>query len=367
MQPRSPASELVGITLDGGFKVVKPFEKNESHTDGQQSHCYLAERGGQTYFLKALDITFTDSTTLAVDIESGLRAYNFERELLELAKEAKLSRIVRIVTAGQYGFDLGPIKVPVFYLIFECADDNLRRLLADAEKATPSVKLRALHHIATGITQLHAQFVAHQDLKPSNVLQYGNDASTSQFKIGDLGRASKAGRKADHDEYVTPGDLRYQTLEQYYRLVLEDFHYRRFACDIYLIGAMLVLMFTGVSITQRVLAGVPKEYKKPHWGGAYTDALPFVRHAFDHTVSDLEASWPFRHELPKFAEELSAMVRYLCEPDPQLRGHPRAIRRKSPFELEFTISELNRLSSQASHLERTEELRSTSKLTQVYK
>lgn len=102
MPPRSPASELVGIALDGGFKVVKPFEKNQSHTDGQQSHCYLAERGGQTYFLKALDITFTDSTTLAVDIESRLRAYNFERELLELAKEAKLSRIVRIVTAGQF-------------------------------------------------------------------------------------------------------------------------------------------------------------------------------------------------------------------------------------------------------------------------
>lgn len=347
-----PAALLLNIELDGGYKVISPYLANETNTDGQQSFCYMVEKSGKQFFLKALDISFQEGgINLAQEIERGLRAYNFETALLHLARNNGLSRVVRIEASGQYGFPIGEIKLPVFYLIFECADDNLRRVLADPTRATPAIKLRALHNIAVGLSQLHRHDIAHQDMKPSNILSYGGHVHLTEFKISDLGRASRAGVPSDHDSLIAPGDMRYITIEQHFGVALDDFAFRRIACDIYLLGALVVLMFAQVSFTQRILQGLPDDLRKPKWGGTYDEVLPYVRQVFDIALLEISTAWPYQKEEPKVGQELTSMIRFLCDPDPYHRGHPRAIARKTPFELEFVISALDRLAKLVDHLD----------------
>ena len=52
-----------------------------------------------------------------------------------------------------------------------------------------------MHHIATGLFQLHSAAVAHQDLKPSNVLVFDHSIS----KVADLGSASVKGKVNVHE------------------------------------------------------------------------------------------------------------------------------------------------------------------------
>src|SRR5205823_2049082 len=63
----------------------------------------------------------------------------------------------------------------------------------------------SLHHIATGLYQLHSAEVAHQDLKPSNILVF--EGSTS--KIADLGCASVKGVASPRDSAAFAGDRTY--------------------------------------------------------------------------------------------------------------------------------------------------------------
>lgn len=68
----------------------------------------------------------------------------------------------------------------VFYLIFELADGDIRRHLAVQESLDLAFVLRTLHHVAVGLDQLHRADIAHQDLKPSNVLIYTKEMGAKQ-------------------------------------------------------------------------------------------------------------------------------------------------------------------------------------------
>jgi serine/threonine protein kinase len=93
-----------------------------------------------------------------------------------------MDRVVQSIDFGHVVVDhtdLGRVD----YLILEIADGDVRSFLSTCNKIELAWKLRALHHIATGIHQLHAADIAHQDVKPSNVLVLGATIS----KIADLG------------------------------------------------------------------------------------------------------------------------------------------------------------------------------------
>src|SRR5204862_166519 len=84
----------------------------------------------------------------------------------------------------------------VEYLIFEKADADIRAHLDAHADLDIAFALRALHHVAIGLKQLHSVNVAHQDVKPSNVLIFPGNES----KVGDLGRAWAGGMRAPHDD-----------------------------------------------------------------------------------------------------------------------------------------------------------------------
>jgi eukaryotic-like serine/threonine-protein kinase len=142
-----------------------------------------------------------------------------------------MDRVIRAIGDGTAVVDNGPLgRVP--YIIFELAEGDARSHLAALSSVDVAWKLRSLHDTATGLRQLHTAGIAHQDLKPSNILVIGGAS-----KLADLGRASHASISGPSDEVVFAGDNAYAPPELMYGHVDPGFAARRFGADFYLLGA----------------------------------------------------------------------------------------------------------------------------------
>ena len=341
---KTPAQQLLGMTLDGGWKVVREVPLSPGSTGGNFSHGYIVEnpRGLQAY-LKALDYSEAmKAPDPAIVLQALTEAYNFERRVLETCRDKRLDRVV--VSIGD-----GTVRIagePVQYLILELAEGDARVLADAGRRFDLAWMLRALHHVATGISQLHREGIAHQDVKPSNVLSFDGGKIS---KLGDLGRAAVIGQAPPHDKYTIQGDPAYAPPELLYGQVDPDWNRRRYGCDAYLLGSMITFFFTGVGMT----AFLRRELHSSHawrtptsvmgWSGDYAGVLPYVRDAFGRAVTYVSNLVP-----DQLRDEVTLAVRQLCEPDVTLRGHPLTrVARGNPYSLERYISLFNMLARRA--------------------
>ncbi|HZT15167.1 MAG TPA: protein kinase [Gaiellaceae bacterium] len=340
----SPAHSLLGLELDRGWHVVRKVERAADATGSNFAVGYVVENGGQTAFLKALDFSSVfkrDNFMLA--LEELTTAFNFEREILERCAAGRMDRIVRVLGHGDVRLE--GAAIPVSYLIFEQADGDVRKVLRADDRAEDAAwKLRVLHHAATGLRQMHSRDMAHQDLKPSNLLIFEGDSA----KLGDLGRASQRSLVAPHDEYPFPGDAAYAPLEFYYGQVATDWAERRQAADLYMLGSLILFLFGEVHMTAAVLERLAESARPGVWRGDYSGVLQYVRVAFNGVLEELDEVLQSRVD-DDVREGILGLVRHLCEPDPSKRGHPRAraVRHGNPYSLERFISELNVLAGRA--------------------
>ncbi|HTH57859.1 MAG TPA: protein kinase [Cyclobacteriaceae bacterium] len=199
------SGDLEGRELNNGWKVISKVRlKNTS--GGNFSVSYKVQRNTNGYneiaFLKACNLSRAFRTSdFMKELEKLTTAHNFERELLEICSHGKMTKIIRILDHGEVHYVDDGVEqefYPVPYLIFEAAEGSVRDKLNDQKSYEPLWILRSLHSIAKGLSQLHAKAIAHQDLKPSNVLFFKkNDES----KIGDLGRSDIKGRETPHSKF----------------------------------------------------------------------------------------------------------------------------------------------------------------------
>ncbi len=334
-----PADDLVGRLL-GERWTVQTRLGSPGGTGGRFSTSYLAtDYNGSEVFVKALDFSSAlESDDPATELQRLTEAYIFERDLLKKCGEHKLRRIVRILDDGT----VRGLSVPVPFLVFEHADKgDLRDFLATMQELDIAFALRSLHHTAVGLRQLHSIGVAHQDLKPSNIVVFDRDGS----KITDLGRSSTKERTAQHDALVIAGDRTYCPPEQMYGYASASWDRRRTATDLYQLGSMLLFMFTGVSATQALLARLDLVHHPNMWAGDAEDVLPYLLAAFDGVIHEAYSSFP-----SSIADDLANAVRYLCHPDLSHRGHPAdKAGQGSNYNLERFISLFDRLAYQAEH------------------
>jgi serine/threonine protein kinase len=312
---KNPSLCLVGKKLPNGWKVEKLIEPEEGASGGNYSYQYvvISEKTGQRAFLKALDVwSVFKADDFTLPLERLTRRYNFERDLLQICQKRGMDRVVRAIESGWFQvFEDNPVsKVP--FLIFEKADSDVRGFLSDKAERNLAWRLRSLHHIATGLKQLHGVEIAHQDLKPSNVLVF--QASTS--KLADLGHATKKDLIGPGDEWTCAGDPSYAPPEGLYRHVEPDWNYRRIGCDLYLLGSMLSFFFLDVSALGLLFDHLPPDLYPERWAGSYQDVMPALRNAFNETIGEFDSAG-----LPKpVKDELKSIYTQLCDPDPKLRG-----------------------------------------------
>jgi eukaryotic-like serine/threonine-protein kinase len=189
----TPAESLAGRELPGSWTVLERIEMPPVATGGNFSCAYrVVSKNGTKAFLKALDYSRAlSSADPARELERLTAAYNFERDVVAACRELGMDRVVRAITDGRVTIEGAPAGGVVEYLIFELADGDVRAHLSAIAEVETAWKLRCLHHIATGLRQLHSAGIAHQDVKPSNVMVF--DKKTS--KVGDLGRAARKGHE----------------------------------------------------------------------------------------------------------------------------------------------------------------------------
>jgi serine/threonine protein kinase len=337
-----PAYRLEGLELDGGWHVEKRIDPPVGATGGNFSCGYHVTRSdGTRGFLKALDF----SRALAEKdpsraLEPLINAYNFERTLLGKCRTRNMDRIVLALADGSVQVDASsPIGI-VQYVIFECAECDLRirlHLLGDLELAW---KLRSLHHIATGLSQLHGQQVAHQDVKPSNVLVF--DGKT--LKIADLGSASVRGSGGPRDHWPFAGDPAYAPIEALYGYLDPEWTVRRQGCDLWHLGSMAVFLFTGATMNSLILQEIPNPMRPKAWTGSFADAIPYVTDAFGRVLDTFGSHVTDQ----RLRGDLVDIVRHLCDPDPKRRGHPVNVAQGgNPFAVERYVSWFDLLARRA--------------------
>jgi serine/threonine protein kinase len=222
----------------------------------------------------------------------------------------------------------------VFYLIFELAEGDVRCQIDTTNKFDALWCMRALTDVCLGLWQVHQEMIAHQDVKPSNVLSFPDG-----FKISDFGRSSRRGHTVWYDTNAIPGDQTYAPPELLYGFTHTDFVPRRIGCDLYMLGNLVAFLFSGVNITSALLSKLDKQHHPRNWTGVYADVLPYLQEAFAAVLEAQKAN--IQDELVR--DDAILLIQELCNPDLLLRGHPKGIGKFDQYSLERYVTRLDLL------------------------
>lgn len=337
------AGSLLGMTLNSGWKVIEKIEKGDNGTGSFFSVCYKVEKDGEICFLKAFDFAkffqMSQPGTKVVDIIGDMiTAYQYERDLSNHCKNKRVTKVSFVIEADEEIVNGYAVSI-VPYLIFDLADGDVRKKLDFDKKLDYAWRLKSLHDIAIGLRQLHQVEVTHQDLKPSNVLVYNSDC-----KIGDLGRSICQSIDGPYNKMSYTGDISYAPPEILYGYYERDWKKRVFATDCYMLGSMIVFYFAGVNMTVLLKENLAEPFWYENWKGTFDELKDYLLDAFEKSISNLENA--IKDNLIK--EDLAKLVRYLCHPFPDSRGHPKTINSiESNYNLERFITVFDRLQRKA--------------------
>lgn len=348
--------DLEGKTI-GEWKVVEKFsapDKAKGETGGNFSVCYRVERDGKQAFMKVLDyakITMNSGATPAqvpLVMQRATEQFNYEKQLSQYCQKRHVSKVVYFIDSGDIALDRYLINGTVSYIVYEMADGDIRKVFNFSRKVelsarinSLSAKLKSLHDVSVGLSQLHGNDISHQDIKPSNVLSFSGES-----KIGDLGRSLCF----DNDvkcpyQFRFNGDRNYAAPEVFF----PDFTSSKeslYQIDNYMLGGLITFYLTNVSFNLLMDAHLPAplKYLRYKQTQSYSLVLPDVINAYQLSLKDIEQEIP----LDEVRDGIIHIISYLCYPDPSRRGHPRNLTSLTPnFDLQRTIQELDVLQRKA--------------------
>jgi serine/threonine protein kinase len=334
----TPAEQLKGQALAGGWVVGDLIPRTGTQTGGHFSCSYLVTNAdGRTAFLKAMDYTRAlTAPDPAMALNQLTSAFLFERQILQECSDRRMSRIVRAIDGGKTVVAGAAVE----YLIFEHARGDIRAYL-DASKQFDLIwTIACLHNICVGMQQLNLAQMAHQDLKPSNVLDFEQEGQ----KLADLGRAWHQARVSPHDALPCAGDRGYAPPELLYGHTMPDETERRYGTDFYLLGSMILFLFTGMRASALLLSEVDPQYHPRRWRGTYADVLPYLCHAFSINLTTIRNSFPDQ----AFGAEVVDIVQQMCDPNIATRGDKmHRSMHGSRFGLQRFVSRFDRLRAAA--------------------
>lgn len=338
----SAVHSLEGRTLKSGWTVTKKASAKPGSTGGNFSVCYIVEKKGCLGFLKALNILSflrEDNPDILQATTEMLIAFNYEKDLLIRCRDKRMDKVSRLLEADMENIPEFLIA-NVYYMIFEKADDDVRNHLNFSGDVDIAWKIRSLHHISTGLKQLHSAGIQHQDVKPSNVFIFSEKVS----KIGDLGRSLCNDIASPHDGLEFTGDQRYAPPEFFHRFSLPDEMQKLLAIDMFLLGSLATFYFTGQNMTSLLIQNLDKRINI--LSISFDEALAYWDNALDASLSIVTNQLNGHIDAAAIIEQISM----LCKPDPRKRGHPTNMRQRgSNFNLERFVSKFNYLAARAEY------------------
>ncbi|MEX0829925.1 MAG: protein kinase [Nitrospirales bacterium] len=311
----TPAHCLQGKELRDGWMVTEMITRKPTSTGGKFSVGYKVQsKVGQEAFLKALDFSAAiNCPDPARELQHMTEAYNFERDVLSKCKHKKLRRVMTPILDGSIIIDGFGIYSPVYYLIFDLAIGDIRDVITESNNFDLAWCLRSLHNAAVGIQQLHGIGIAHQDLKPSNIIVM----NANEQKIGDLGKASDKNLPSNNDFPPIPGDRSYAPPDLFYRDTGVDGFEKRFLADLYMLGSLFYFYFARVSAFHDLIC---KLQGLPIKRASFKEDIPYFQHAFEESINGLTSV--VKETAGDLSEDIIDMIKQLCDPDPNKRGDP---------------------------------------------
>jgi serine/threonine protein kinase len=334
------AESLVGYELPGRSKnkwsVLERLSKEQEERSGffYSVGYRVKSDDGREAFLKVtdLDLLTDEAHSLLERTSAAIQAHTFERKILEHCKGNNMDRVVVAVDFGDTVITHTHGREPIFYLIFELAECDVRVQVDRQNRFDLAWTLSALHDLAVAIQQLHKGDVSHNDIKPANFLVFKSlDLHDRKQKLADLGSATSPLIPSIRDDAICAGDPRYAAPEVLYAnksdARLCNFESRR-ALDIYHLGSMVFFLVTGRMLTPEIIRRLVPEQRPPNsdddWRGNFQDILPYWRESFGRVLAEFKAVLPADKNgaLTQTGAALLDCVVQLGEPDPNLRGHP---------------------------------------------
>jgi serine/threonine protein kinase len=345
--PISAAESLENKILKGKWTVTKKVSQGAGATGGFFSVSYLVTDGNQEAFLKALDFQaffrLNPGQSIVNVINEMTSAFQYEKELLLRCKNSRLSKVSMILDEGEE-FIPGFLISQVPYLIFEKANGDVRNYFFNFSGIEIAWKLRSLHNVAVGMRQLHGVKIAHQDLKPSNILLFDEQEVS---KLADLGRSLCQGIVSPHENGGHfSGDLNYAPPEFLYRYIDPDYNKRVMATDVYLFGSLIVFYFLGTNMTSLIGKNMDPQFKWDRWGGNYEDVKDYLVEGFFRSIEEFRSHFSNK----TIGDEIAKILIYCCHPVIEKRGHPTSVRtRSNQYSFERIISNLDMLAKKAKY------------------
>jgi eukaryotic-like serine/threonine-protein kinase len=224
------AESLVGYELPGRNKakwaVLERLSKEHERSGMFYSIGYkVRSNDGREAFMKAtdLDLLTNETHSLFERTMVAIQAHKFEREILEHCRGNNMDRIVVAVDFGDTVLSHAKGKEPIFYLIFELAECDVRVQVDRQNRFDLAWTLSALHDLAVAIQQLHQGRVSHNDIQPANFLVFKDpNFHDRRQKLADLGSATSPLIPSIRDEAVCAGDPRYAAPEVLYATAAES-------------------------------------------------------------------------------------------------------------------------------------------------
>lgn len=340
MQNGSAALHLKGLILDEKWEVKRKLEKGENDTGSHFSVCYIVEKDGKEYFLKAYNLgrffSHNGQRSIMDSMHDMAEAYRYERDLSKHCQDKHVTKVAFVKGYGEAnveGFMYGAVP----YLVFELANSDVRNTLEFSENIDYAWRFKSLHDIAIGLKQLHMIKVSHQDLKPSNILVYDTDS-----KLGDLGRSVCENIDSRYSQMPFSGDLTYAPPE----IMYGGSNLNPYAFDCYMLGSLTVFYFTGMTMNGLLLQHLSNEHRPENWlGGDYSAVETYVVNAFEQALQEFTKNI----EKKDYEDGLVFLVENLCNPIVSKRGHPKNIFSgdTNNYNLERFISKLDLLRHKA--------------------
>lgn len=340
------AQELEGRTLSSGWKVLKKIEKptiQETDVVNDFSVYYEVERDGIQCYMKAIDFSKYMSIKTANQkstdlLELMIKNFHYERDLSIHCQKRRVTKVAFVIESDEEEVE-GYMYSIVPYLIFEKDDGDVRKMLAYNKKFDFAWKLKSLHNVAVGIQQLHNAGVSHQSLKPSNILLFKGNT-----KIGELGKALCPDLDEACYDWEFKGDYNYAPPEVLYGYIIQEWKTRAYMADCYVLGGLIVYYLTGGTMNGILFRYLPEKFHPANYAIPFDAVKSYLMDAFEQALQDIAAS--LKDNALK-ARTLN-MIRHLCCPDPERRGHPKTIMSTdSNYNLERFVTELDYLGRKA--------------------